>query len=54
MKNDMAILQPVSEDAVSIVFSADDGYVPYLSVVLQSIVENSNESRIYDVVVLHK
>lgn len=53
MKNNMAILQPVSEDAVSIVFSADDGYVPYLSVVLQSIVENSNESRIYDVVVLH-
>lgn len=40
------------KDAVTVVMAADDGYVPYLSTLFQSIVENASPERLYDVVIL--
>ena len=39
---------------VPIIFSANDFYRPYLSVVLESIVENSNIKNNYDIIVMNK
>lgn len=48
------LLEPAFEDidAVKAVFSANDFYVPYLSALLQSIKDNSNPQRKYDLVVM--
>lgn len=48
------LLEPAfeDEDAVKVVFSANDLYVPYLSALLQSIKDNSNPARKYDLVVM--
>lgn len=45
---------PNKEDAVRVVFSANDDYVPYLSALLESIKDNASESRYYDLVVMHQ
>jgi lipopolysaccharide biosynthesis glycosyltransferase len=39
-------------DDVVILFAANDFFVPYLSVALQSVIEHTNPSRRYDIVVL--
>lgn len=49
----MATLEPAFPDGVLVVLSANERYVPYVSVVLQSIKENANPARQYDVVVLN-
>lgn len=40
------------KSAVTVVMAADDGYVPYLSALLQSIAENASAHRQYDIVIL--
>lgn len=37
-----------------IVLAANERYVPYMSVTLQSIYDNSNEKNLYDIIILHK
>ncbi len=39
---------------ISIFFAADDGYAPFLSVAINSLVKNASESRGYRIVVLHE
>ena len=39
---------------IAIVLSANDYYIPYVSTLLQSILENSSENQNYDIVVLHR
>lgn len=39
---------------IAIVLSANDYYVPYVSSLLQSILENSSKNRNYDIIVLHR
>ena len=41
-----------SENNVAICFSANDKYIPLLSVTLSSIIERSNQSNYYDIVIL--
>ena len=48
-------VEPVfSERAVPIVFSANQNYVPYLAVVLQSVIECSTDEHNYDILVFHR
>lgn len=51
-------LEPVlpyfKKDAVSIVMAANNRFVPYLSVTIQSLKETKNEKDRYDLVVLHQ
>ncbi|MGI6591633.1 MAG: glycosyltransferase family 8 protein [Eggerthellaceae bacterium] len=49
----VATLEPAFDDGVVVVLSANERYVPYVSVVLQSIKENADPARNYDVVVLN-
>lgn len=42
-----------SQDSVTLVLSANDYYVPYLSALLESIKDNSSDEHCYDIVVLH-
>lgn len=42
------------KDAVSLVLSANEYYVPYMGTLLESIKENASSDRIYDIVVLHR
>lgn len=48
------MLQPAFPDkgVVAAVMAANDGYVPYLSTLLQSIADNANANRNYDIVIL--
>lgn len=48
------IMAPIYDRAIPIVLSANDAFVPYLSVFIQSVIENSSEQNNYDFVVLHK
>ena len=43
---------PIFEKSVNIVFSTDRNYIPYLSVSLQSIIDNSSLENNYDIVIL--
>lgn len=47
-----ARLNPVFEDGVPIVLSANDRFAPYLDVMIQSIAANSSPTRRYDIIVL--
>lgn len=42
------------ENVVRLVLSANDHYVPYLSALLESIRDNADSSRCYDIVVMHQ
>lgn len=46
-------LEPAFDDGVLVILSANEKYVPYVSVVLESIKENADPVRNYDVVVLN-
>jgi lipopolysaccharide biosynthesis glycosyltransferase len=41
-------------DSVPVVFSADNFFLPYTAVMIQSMIENSNSDRNYSVFILHK
>jgi len=45
---------PFYPDAIPIVFASDNNYVPYMSATIQSIIENSNQSRKYIFFILHR
>lgn len=46
-------IEPVFKHAIPIVLSANNEFVPYLSVFIQSIIENSSKQNQYDLVILH-
>ncbi|HEB9332198.1 TPA: HAD-IA family hydrolase, partial [Campylobacter coli] len=46
-------IEPVFEDSINIVFAVDKNYIPYLSVALQSLIENSSDKFNYDICILH-
>jgi len=50
----VSMITPIYKKAVPIVMSANNGFVPYLSVFLQSLIENSSDKTNYDLVVLHR
>lgn len=45
-------LQPVFENGVPVVLSANDKFAPYLDVMIQSVIANANPARQYDIIVL--
>lgn len=47
------VLPFFEEGEVAVALAANDYYVPYVSVVLQSITDNASSSRNYDIIVLH-
>ena len=47
-------MEPAFADGVLVILSANEQYVPYVSVVLQSLRENADPQRNYDVVVLNR
>ena len=49
------IVQPIYKPNIpAIVFTIDDGYVPYFSVALTGLLKNSSTARSYDIVVLYR
>lgn len=49
------IISPAfSSDNIPIVFAANDGFCPYLSVMIQSILEHASSKRNYDILILHR
>ena len=47
------LLEKDVDSIVPVVFATNDKYLPYLSVSLQSLIENSSEERFYDVYIFH-
>ena len=45
---------PVYHQSNNIVFSSDRNYIPYLSVAIYSIIENSSPDENYDIIILHR
>ena len=54
MINSKSILPAFGENNVPIVFSTDEAFVPVLSVMLQSIIDNSSCNNNYDIIILSK
>lgn len=52
-KYDVKNILPMFEDGINIVFCTDKNYISYLSVTLQSIIENSSPINNYDIVIVH-
>ena len=50
---DAATVQPLRDDAVVLVLSASDSYVPYVSVLLQSLADTAAADTLYDVIIMH-
>lgn len=48
-----AKLEPVSEDAVPVILSANDKFAPYLDVMICSVIANASPTRQYDIIVLY-
>ena len=47
-------IQPAfKQNNIPIVMAADDGYVPYVTVMIRSVAENANPNKNYDFVILH-
>jgi lipopolysaccharide biosynthesis glycosyltransferase len=44
----------MNNEIIPIIFSSNDFYVPYTSVMIQSILDNSNNLRLYKIYILHK
>ncbi|GHS87744.1 glucosyltransferase [Campylobacterota bacterium] len=51
MNSSIGIKPVFDKNAVAIMMAADDNYAPYCGVMIQSIKENSNQSRNYDIVI---
>jgi len=50
-------LQPLCQDTareVTVALACDDSYMPYTSVLIQSMVDNSTEAYFYDIIILHQ
>lgn len=50
---EISIKPAFGEDSINIVMASDDRFVPYMSVALQSLLENGNPEKKYDVIILH-
>lgn len=48
------IAYPKFSNGINIVFSTDKNYIPYLSVAIQSIIDNSSLENNYDIVILYQ
>lgn len=48
-----SILEPVYEDGVPVVLSANDSFAPYLDIMIRSMIANSSPNRNYDLIVLY-
>lgn len=48
------VVEPIAEDAISVVLAADDYYTPYVSTLLGSLSKHVNTKDIYDITVFHK
>lgn len=52
------LLEPIRTESenppVTLVLSANEYYVPYMGTLLESIKEHSSQSRVYDIIVLHR
>ena len=44
---------PIGKNAIPIIFACDQNYVEVLSVAIQSLVDNSNDSNLYDIIILY-
>ena len=40
-------------DAIKVVFAADDKYIPFLAVAIESLVDNSSKDNYYSIKILH-
>lgn len=49
----LAIHPAFEKESVNIVFSSDANYIPYLSVAIQSIIDNSSTKYNYDIIILN-
>lgn len=47
-------IDPIDKKYVPVVLAANDGFVPYLSTMIESILEHANPGRGYDIIVLHR
>lgn len=54
VEQEQAIRPAFSEQNIPVVFSANNYYIPYLSALLQSLVENSTPAHNYDLIILHR
>lgn len=48
-----AVLEPVYDEEVPVVLSANNHFAPYLDVMVRSMVENASSNRNYDIIILH-
>lgn len=46
-------IQPIDKDAIPIVFIADENYIRYTSVAIQSVIQNASDDNSYDIIILH-
>ena len=46
-------IEPVFKKAVPVVFIADENYVKYTAVAIESLIQNASEKNNYDVIILH-
>lgn len=46
-------IDPVFQEAVPIVLAANEGFAPYLDVMIRSIIKNASRNRNYDIIVLN-
>lgn len=47
-------IKPIKENAVTIIFSANDNFFEYLAVCIYSLIKYSNKNNFYDIVILEK
>lgn len=47
-------VEPISEDSVNIALAANDYYSPYISTLIRSIADSSDNQRMYDIVIFHQ
>lgn len=50
----VTLIDPIDKKYVPVVLAANDGFVPYLSTMIESILEHTNPNRGYDIIVLHR
>ena len=55
MKEQNTCIKPIYKaDIPAIIFTIDDGYVPYFSVALAGLLHNTSDNNVYDITVLYK
>lgn len=49
---DVDYIPRLADNAIPVIYSANDAYVPYLAVSIQSLISHSNDSNVYEIIVL--